>query len=222
MKKLCLCCINGVRGRRGWGRFWGGEHGWRLGVAQLKLSYLTEPYPSSDLQSNRRKTQPQRANHSPILPVIPTWPYDVLLRLRTAMSIPVCYAVHIVNASPFSKKVKKGQYPAFTANRWRGSIAIEGPSQCAKCRSSMRYHTGWLPHAHVGICKNFGQVIHTSECSSPKHSLSPDRSKTKLSFLFESASTTETIGRYSFLGAGKWSQQLVFLADLFDCLFFSR
>jgi len=28
------------------------------------------------------------------------------------------------------------------------------------------------------------------------------RSKSKLSFLFESAATTETIGRYSFVGSG--------------------
>ena len=31
----------------------------------------------------------------------------------------------------------------------------------------------------------------------------------KLSFLFESASTTETIGRYSFIGVGQWSQLLL-------------
>lgn len=30
-------------------------------------------------------------------------------------------------------------------------------------------------------------------------------SRSKLSFLYESATTTETIGRYSFLGAGTWS-----------------
>jgi anthranilate synthase component 1 len=29
-------------------------------------------------------------------------------------------------------------------------------------------------------------------------------STTKLSFLFESAATTETIARYSFIGAGGW------------------
>lgn len=34
------------------------------------------------------------------------------------------------------------------------------------------------------------------------HADRTSRSKSKLSFLFESAATTETIGRYSFVGAG--------------------
>jgi hypothetical protein len=33
--------------------------------------------------------------------------------------------------------------------------------------------------------------------------LTEARTKSKLSFLFESAATTETIGRYSFVGAGR-------------------
>lgn len=40
----------------------------------------------------------------------------------------------------------------------------------------------------------------------------------KLSFLYESAATTETIGRYSFVGAGvhpKWLQCVNMLADCF-------
>ena len=33
----------------------------------------------------------------------------------------------------------------------------------------------------------------------------------KLSFLYESAATTETIGRYSFVGAGVWFSRFIFL-----------
>lgn len=45
------------------------------------------------------------------------------------------------------------------------------------------------------------------------------RSKSRLSFLFESAATTETIGRYSFIGAGRYLNKLpAYTADKLQTL----
>jgi hypothetical protein len=62
---------------------------------------------------------------------------------------------------------------------------------------------GRVPHAVEHIPEDCGPVSHGGDATETnKGSVDVRRSKSKLSFLFESAATTETIGRYSFVGAG--------------------
>jgi hypothetical protein len=82
----------------------------------------------------------------------------------------------------------------------------------AKPRSCLFVDYGRVPHALEHLPEDCCTVCHGGDGSggvepkteNRKGSADLPRSKSKLSFLFESAATTETIGRYSFVGAG-WS-----------------